>query len=154
VDVTVRRVPPEETYDLRHRILRLHEAPEDLRLAADEDPRAGFFAAQTDDGATIATAVVFPEAPPWDAAAADVWRLRGMATEEGWRSRGIGTAVLDAVVAHVGAGGGRLLGCNARLAACAFYERAGFAPVGEEWDEPLIGPHVAMQRTLAVTRKG
>jgi GNAT superfamily N-acetyltransferase len=154
VEVTVRRVAPEVTHDLRHRILRLHEAPEDLHLPADDDPRSGFFAAQTDQGRTVGTAVVFPEAPPWDDAAdpAVHWRLRGMATEEGWRSRGIGTAVLTAAVDHVVAGGGRLLWCNARLPAVAFYERAGFARVGEEWDEPHIGPHVAMQLRLGTVR--
>jgi GNAT superfamily N-acetyltransferase len=146
--VTVRRVAPEATYDLRHRVLRLHEAPEDLRLAADDDPRAGFFAAQTDDGTIVGTAAVFPESPPWDADATGAWRLRGMATEERWRSRGIGGDVLEAVVEHVQASGGRLLWCNARLAAVPFYERAGFVRVGEQWDEPFIGPHVAMQRTL------
>jgi GNAT superfamily N-acetyltransferase len=148
VQVTVRRVAPEVTYDLRHRILRLHEAPEDLRLEAEDDARAGFFAAQTDDGTTVATAVVFPASPPWDTRDGSAWRLRGMATEEHWRSRGIGAAVLDAVVDHVLAGGGRLVWCNARLAALSFYERAGFERVGEEWDEPFIGPHVAMQRVL------
>jgi len=146
--VTVRRVAPEATYDLRHRILRLHEAPEDLHDPADADPRSGFFAAQTDDGATVGTAVVFLEAPPWDPDAVGAWRLRGMATEEGWRSRGIGARVLDAVVDHAIGAGGRLLWCNARLPAVRFYERAGFVRVGEVWDEPFIGPHVAMQRQL------
>ena len=149
MNVNVRRVAPEVTFALRHRILRLHEAPEDIRLPADDDPRSGFFAAETDDGRVVATAAVFPDAPPWDPAAVDAWRLRGMATDEGWRSRGIGAAVLDAVVHHAVDGGGRLLWCNARLPAVAFYERAGFVRVGEEWDEPHIGPHVAMQRALA-----
>jgi GNAT superfamily N-acetyltransferase len=72
-----------------------------------------------------------------------------MATAERWRSRGIGARVLAAAVDHVLAGGGRLLWCNARLPAVPFYERAGFVRVGEEWDEPFIGPHVAMQRVLA-----
>jgi GNAT superfamily N-acetyltransferase len=135
VTVTVRRVAPEATFALRHDVLRLHEAPESLRLPADDDPRSGFFAAETADGHGGASAV-------------GAWRLRGMATAEAWRSRGIGAAVLDAVVRHVLAGDGRVLWCNARLPAVAFYERAGFVRVGEEWDEPFIGPHVAMQRLL------
>ena len=94
--VTVRRVAPEATFALRHRILRLHEAPEDIHLPADDDPRSGFFAAETDDGRVVATAVVFPEVPPWDPSALGAWRLRGMATEEGWRSRGIGAAAASA----------------------------------------------------------
>jgi GNAT superfamily N-acetyltransferase len=149
VNVSVRRVAPEATFALRHEVLRLHEAPESLRLPADDDPRSGFFAAETDEGQVVATAVVFPDAAPWDTSAVGAWRLRGMATAEGWRSRGIGARVLDAVVDHVLAGGGRMLWCNARLPAVPFYERAGFARVGEEWDEPFIGPHVAMQRLLA-----
>jgi ribosomal protein S18 acetylase RimI-like enzyme len=71
-----------------------------------------------------------------------------MATEEAWRSRGIGSAVLAAVLDHVAERGGRVLWCNARLGAVAFYERAGFRRVGEEWDEPYIGPHVGMQLAL------
>jgi predicted GNAT family N-acyltransferase len=38
--------------------------------------------------------------------------------------------------------------CSGATPAVAFYERAGFVRVGEEWDEPFIGPHAAMQRLL------
>jgi GNAT superfamily N-acetyltransferase len=46
-----------------------------------------------------------------------------MATSEGLRGQGIGTKVLDAVIAHVASHGGGLLWCNARLPAKTFYER-------------------------------
>jgi GNAT superfamily N-acetyltransferase len=149
VQVTVRRVAPEVTFPLRHRVLRLHESIEDLRLPADDDPSSAHFAAVAEDGAVVGTAVVFPEPPPWKPSADAAFRLRGMATDEGWRSRGVGAALLAAVVDHGAGLGGRLLWCNARLPAVPFYERAGFERVGEEWDEPHIGPHVAMQRTIA-----
>jgi len=45
--------------------------------------------------------------------------------------------------------GGGLLWCNARVPAVAFYERAGFEVRGEPWDEPHIGPHVAMLRRVS-----
>jgi len=139
-------VAPEQTFALRHRVLRQHESLEDLRLSGDDDPRSGHIAAIDDDsGEVVGTAVVFPEPPPWDTGASGAWRLRGMATAEEWRSKGVGGAVLAAVVDHVNLAGGRLLWCNARLPAVRFYERAGFERVGEEWDEPHIGPHVAMQ---------
>jgi hypothetical protein len=38
--------------------------------------------------------------------------------------------------------------CNARTPARGFYERAGFAVEGEEFELPEIGPHVLM--TLAL----
>ena len=40
--------------------------------------------------------------------------------------------------------GGGLLWCNARLAAVGFYERAGMVTTGDVWEEPVIGPHIAM----------
>jgi predicted GNAT family N-acyltransferase len=41
--------------------------------------------------------------------------------------------------------GGGLLWCNARVPAVAFYERAGFNTRGEVWNDPQIGPHIAME---------
>ena len=97
----------------------------------------------------MGTATVRREAPPWAADAPDAWRLRGMATAEGWRGRGIGGRVLAAVVDHVASRGGGLLWCNARVPAAPFYERAGLATRGEPWTDPDIGPHVAMCRSVA-----
>jgi hypothetical protein len=42
----------------------------------------------------------------------------------------------------------RLLWCNARTPARRCYERAGLQTRGEPWDDPEIGPHVAMWREL------
>lgn len=149
VHFTVRQVEPERTFALRHRVLRGHEPIEKLRLPSDDDPASGTFAAFDDaTGDVIGTAAVFREPPPWDPHVDSAWRLRGMATAERWRSKGVGSAVLAAVVEHVVSAGGRLLWCNARVPAVNFYERAGFERVGEEWDEPYIGPHVTMARKL------
>ncbi len=68
-----------------------------------------------------------------------------MATDETMRGKGVGAAVLTAAIGHVaGAGGGRLW-CNARVPAVGFYRHFGLCPVGEEWEEPDIGPHIAME---------
>src|ERR1700730_5281404 len=131
----------------RQRVLRPHETLAQLSLPGDDDPETGHFAA-LDDGEGIGTASVRREVAPW---APDVWpvcRLRGMATAEDRRSRGIGAAVLAAVVEHVRAHGGGLLWCNARTPAVLFYERAGFATRGDSWVDPVIGPHIAMELTV------
>ena len=148
MDVRVERVAAEVTFPLRQRVLRPHETLAQLALAGDDHPDAGHFAARTPTGEVVATATVRREAPPWAPADAGAWRLRGMATAEQWRNRGIGQKVLDAVVDHVAAHGGGPLWCNARLPAVPFYERAGFERRGEPWDEPHIGPHVAMRRQV------
>jgi len=72
----------------------------------------------------------------------------GMATDPERRGRGIGTRVLAAALDHVRAAGGTVIWCNARTPARTLYERAGFAAHGDEWVDPVIGPHVAMWRRL------
>ncbi len=147
MDVRVERTGPEVGLPLRHRVLRPHQTLAELRAPDDDAPDTGHYAAFA-DGAVVSTASVRREAPPWAPGTERAWRLRGMATDDAWRRQGVGRRVLDAVVEHVRARGGGLLWCNARVPAVPFYARAGFAVHGEEWDEPHIGPHVAMARQV------
>jgi GNAT superfamily N-acetyltransferase len=142
--VTVERVAPEDSYPLRNRVLRPGKPRSAVQLAIDHDPATATFAARAPDGEVVGTAIVYPEPCPWLPRRAAAWRLRGMATAEGRRGRGIGVLVLRAALDHVAAAGGELVWCNARVPARAFYERAGFKPHGESWDEADIGPHIAM----------
>jgi GNAT superfamily N-acetyltransferase len=146
VDVRIDRVSAIVTWPLRQRVLRPHQTPEQMALPDDEDPDTGHYAALDAADCIVGTASVRRESPPWDVAAGSAWRLRGMATDDSVRNRGIGSEVLAAAVAHVAGRGGGLLWCNARIGAVAFYERAGFETRGEPFDEPDIGPHVAMWR--------
>jgi hypothetical protein len=91
---------------------------------------------------------VMPEAVPWLDGDAGGWRLRGMATAPEVRGWGIGADLVDAVVGHVGGRGGTVLWCTARLPAVLFYERQGFQVIGATWEEPVIGTHIHMYRSL------
>jgi GNAT superfamily N-acetyltransferase len=146
--VVVARVPPADTYPLRQRVLRPGRPLAAARLGIDDDPRTATFAARADTGEVVGTTMVYPEACPWLPDRPHAWRLRGMATEPGLRSRGVGRRVLQAALDHITEAGGELVWCNARVPAQRFYERAGFSTHGEPWDEPEIGPHVAMWRDL------
>jgi GNAT superfamily N-acetyltransferase len=147
VAVTVERVEAELTFPLRRRILRPHETLEQLVLRGDDDPQTAHYAAIV-GGEVVGTASVRREAPPWAAQAPGLWRLRGMATAEEWRNRGVGATVLAAVVEHVRSHGGGLLWCTARTPASGFYLRAGFTTRGEEWVDPVLGPHIAMEQMV------
>ncbi|MFZ0172160.1 MAG: GNAT family N-acetyltransferase, partial [Acidimicrobiales bacterium] len=113
-----------------------------------------------DSGELVATANVRREDPPAglredvapDSTAAP-WRLRGMATREDLRGRGIGALVLEACVRHVGAQGGGFLWCNARVPARRFYARGGFAEWGEEF-ESFDVTHVVMWRLVEAEGSG
>lgn len=155
--VVVEEVPAEATYALRHAVLRPHLPLDGVALAGDDDPETHTFAALDQvSREVVSTASVRPAHCPeqliavLDASsrALPQWRLRGMATKDHLRGLGLGREVLDAVLDHVGAKGGGLLWCNARIGAVAFYERAGLVSVGEPWVEPEIGPHIVMWRLV------
>jgi GNAT superfamily N-acetyltransferase len=179
VDVLVERVSAPETFDLRWRVLRPHQRREEMRLQGDEDPETAFFVARdATSGNVLATGSVHNEAPPWEPKArhgcdhagpqgrlevpeearfaagdkgAHAWRLRAMATADGFRGQGLGQRVLNALIDHVSAAGGGLLWCGARIRALPFYERAGFLILGDFYEEPVVGTHVLMWRVVAAS---
>jgi len=142
--LAVRRCRLDEVLGLRQSVLRPHQRVEEVVFEGDEGPKAAHFCAEDGHHAIVSVASVLSEAPPWQPGAGPAWRLRAMATLPQWRGQGVGSAVLAAAMAYVRAAGGGLFWCNARLAAVGFYQRAGMATIGEPWELPLVGPHIAM----------
>jgi GNAT superfamily N-acetyltransferase len=150
VAIDVQSVASALTVPLRQRVLRPHQTFEELAAEDVPNVEAAYFAA-FDGGEVVGVASVDREAPPWSPPDATAWRLRQMATDESRRNQGIGTAVLDAVIRHVGERGGGVLWCTARIPAVPFYRRASFEASGEPWVDPVLGPHIAMQRVVPST---
>jgi GNAT superfamily N-acetyltransferase len=127
-----------------------------LTLPQDDGPGTVHLAAEA-GGGVVGVGTVFPEGPPEDLRGAipeaayvpgAAWQLRGMATDTAVRGSGYGAAVLDACVGAAVAGGGSFVWCVARLGAVWFYERDGWATVGDPHEIAEIGPHVVMWRAL------
>ncbi|MGO9198177.1 MAG: GNAT family N-acetyltransferase [Acidimicrobiales bacterium] len=144
---------PERTFLLRQQVLRPHQRVDEMALLGSEHPDSVVIGAVVSaSGEVVGTAAVAPEEP--GAAMDDVlppgrrWRLRSMATRPDLRGSGIGAVVLAAAMQHVTEHGGGVVWCSARTPALSFYERAGFVTFGEEWVDPLIGPHVMMWRSV------
>ncbi|MGH8325612.1 MAG: GNAT family N-acetyltransferase [Steroidobacteraceae bacterium] len=74
--------------------------------------------------------------------------MRGMAASPEVRNMGIGSELLRGLIAHIGAEGGGILWCNARVSARGLYERGGMRTWGEPWEDPQIGPHIVMWRDI------
>src|SRR5262245_18843953 len=70
-----------------------------------------------------------------------------MAVLREWRGRGVGGAILAALVDRAAVRGMRRIVLNAQTHAVPFYARHGFAPFGDEFVEAEI-PHIAMAREL------
>lgn len=109
-------------------------------------PATAHFAALAGER-VLSVGSVMADAHPRDPEAND-WRVRGMATVPEQRGQGLGARVLAALEAHAREEGGGRVWCNARIGARSFYERAGWAVEGEEYEIPGIGPHLLMARPL------
>ena len=71
-----------------------------------------------------------------------------MAILKEWRRRGIGAAILKALIDAAERRGDREIALSAQLHAVEFYRTHGFAPVGDIYEEAGI-PHQAMVKALA-----
>ncbi len=141
----------EEVFPVRRSVLRPMLPPAESRYAGDDHPAVAYVAGRI-DGRIVSVATVFPEPCPWRADAADAarhWRLRGMATLDGHKGRGVGAAVLQEAIARAVEGGAALMWFEAREDAVPFYLRHGFRPEGEPWTLPVTGPQRHMWRSLA-----
>lgn len=134
------------TFPLRMEVLGRGSGAHDLVRPDDDDPTSGHFVVRL-DGEVVGTGTVRRRPAPLPSTDPG-WQIRGMAVREDLRGRGIGAAILDAVVAHVASQGTGLLWCHARSGAVPLYVRAGFEPHGPEVEDPVAGRQVLMSRLV------
>ena len=72
------------------------------------------------------------------------YQLRGMATVEKFRGRGIGNQVLNFGIVYLRGQKVNYLWCNARKKALPFYLNMGFEIISDEFELPRIGPHYVL----------
>ncbi|MDZ4804632.1 MAG: GNAT family N-acetyltransferase [Candidatus Eisenbacteria bacterium] len=160
----IRPIVAAETRYLRQAVLRPQQAAVELVYPGDDDPRTRHLGAFVGDRLVgISSIYVEPmpalsgdrPSPGVDPGTGDTdWRLRGMATLPEVRGTGLGGALLDACLDHVGTKGGTRLWCNARTTAAGFYLRHRFEIHGEEFELPGIGPHYRMSRAIPQSTEG
>ncbi|HEY9898466.1 MAG TPA: GNAT family N-acetyltransferase [Pantanalinema sp.] len=139
VETTAETITP-----LRFAVLRPHRPIEESRYPTDQAPGTIHLAAY--DGETLVgcTSAHLEPAPGREGQA---YRLRGMAVQEGYRGKGIGAQLLEAMEARIKATGTPLVWCNGRTQAGAFYRRHGWQPEGAEFD--IVGvPHYVFSKVL------
>ena len=102
----------------------------------EHDAASVHWLAASDDGTPIGCARLLPDG-----------HIGRMAVLPAWRGRGVGRALLAAVVRTAKRRGHATLGLSAQTHAAAFYAQAGFVAVGDEYEEAGIA-HVAMRKNL------
>lgn len=106
----------------------------------DQDALCVHALAQDDCGQVIGTGRLLPTA-------AGIARIGRMAVARSWRGRGVGAALLDALIGAARARGDHSVELHAQLHAAPFYDRQGFERVGEVYEEAGI-PHITMRCPL------
>lgn len=100
------------------------------------DPRCVHALAEDAEGRPIGTARLLPDG-----------HIGRMAVLQSWRRKGVGGALLCAMLSEARRRGLRVVHLHAQVHAAPFYERYGFAREGETFLEAGI-PHVRMVRNL------
>lgn len=96
--------------------------------------------AEDSQGQVIGTGRLLP-------AEAGVARIGRMAVASAWRGKGVGTAVLAALMGAAKVRGDGVVELHAQLHAAPFYDRQSFERKGDVFEEAGIA-HVTMRRTL------
>jgi predicted GNAT family N-acyltransferase len=137
---SIREVTWDEDRDrlraLRHEVfVREQGVPEALEWDG-LDPQCRHVVAETPAGEAIGTGRLLPDG-----------HIGRMAVSPAWRRTGVGSAMLDRLVAMARERGDRLVVLHAQSYVTAFYRRAGFEAVGAQFMEAGIA-HVQMRKAL------
>ncbi len=137
---TVRPITLAETQAVRLDVLRRGTPAREANYDGDDDPSTVHIGAET-DGCVVATSTWL--VVPWQLdTSVPAVQLRGMAVLDDLQNSGVGRALIEAGVSHARTIGARYVWAKARDSAIYFYERCGFAVVGEQFMEPASGmPH-------------
>jgi predicted GNAT family N-acyltransferase len=135
---------------LRTRILRPHfEAGQICAFPRDDAPDTAHFGIVDDAAHVYAVATFIPNACP-ELPGHEAIQLRGMCVDRTLQGQGLGERLLDGSLTRLAVqhSSAEILWCNARTSAAGFYEKMGFAQIGEVFDVEHIGPHVVMWRKM------
>ncbi|WP_248342283.1 GNAT family N-acetyltransferase [Anaeromyxobacter paludicola] len=130
----------EATRAVRRRVF-IDEQRVPAELEYDEhDEAADHVVAFDDGGACVGTGRLVVQAP-------GVGRVGRMAVDARCRGQGVGAKLLEALEAIARARGLREIVLHAQAHAAPFYDKAGYLPEGERYEEAGI-PHVTMRKRL------
>lgn len=118
--IDIRPITPEQTYSLRHRVLWPDKPLDYVKVENDAD---GYHYGAFLDEALVAVISLFVDG--------ETARFRKFAADPVYQRKGIGTRLLNHVIAEARQLGATSLWCDARLDAADFYHRFGMQAVSE-----------------------
>lgn len=143
----IQEIKPEDTYPLRHQILRPNQSIQECSYPLDHEPDS-YHVGYYQNGQIIGIGSVHRESLPQQNDP-NTWRIRGMAVLDIVRGQGIGGHILTELIQYAASQSTPgTIWCNGRLPASNFYRRHGFQTDGQVFELPKIGPHLLFTRSL------
>ncbi len=137
----VRFIAPQETLELRSKVLRNNLPVTDCVFPTDEVDGA-FHLGCFVEGQLVSIASFFPN--QYKGKSTPGYQLRGMATSTEQVGKGYGAKLIDFALSQLNATNATYLWCNARTSAIEFYKKKGFELVSSEFEIEGVGPHYEM----------
>ena len=144
--MNIRHITPEETFDVRHPVLRAGKPRESCTMHGDHEDTTIHLGAWS-DGTLVGVLSIFEKRHPLFDDARQ-FQLRGMAVLDQFRRRGFGKALIREAELHCGNAGASRIWFNARAGAVRFYLAEGYSREGNAFDIDGIGPHYIMSKRL------
>lgn len=139
---TVDTISAAQTRPVRQKVLRPHQRAEELVYPGDDDVQTLHLGAVSGAGEVVAILSMYRNNAAYPVNAR--WQIRGMASLPEARGTGLGRRLVEEARDRAWAIERAPIWCNARESAFGFYEKLGFARVGEIFEIKPIGPHAVM----------
>ncbi|MBK0378224.1 GNAT family N-acetyltransferase [Mucilaginibacter segetis] len=138
----IKFISTEDTLSIRNEVLREGRLTlDECRFPTDDVPGSFHLGYYVDDElACIAS--FFPK--QYEGYEGEGYQLRGMATIERYRAKGIGNKLVNFAITYLREKKVNYLWCNARKKAMPFYMSLGFEVISPEFELNGVGPHHAM----------
>lgn len=144
--IVVKEISVDETYPLRHKVLRPHQPFETCKY--DTDKQEGSFHVGVFSGSKLICVVSFCLEKHPDLPGTMHYRLQAMATLSNYRKQGAGRFAVEFGEKKIRNKSARYLWCKGRTEVQTYYEKLGFSPLGEVFDYPGLGPHITMVKEI------
>lgn len=142
----IKEIAPEDTYNIRQKVLRPTQSIEDCKYESDVFKRSFHLGAFEDDKLISVASFLQENNPAFEEV--NQYRLNGMATLEAYRGKEAGSKLLLEGERILKRRHARLLWCNAKFPVSNYYIRFGLREYGEVFVIDSIGPHKLMYKKM------
>jgi GNAT superfamily N-acetyltransferase len=135
----IRFISVEDVLAIRNEVLREGRLTLDECRFPGDELEGSFHLGYFDHDILVCAASFHPK--NYDGYDGKAYQLRGMATLENYRGKGIGNQLVNFAIVYLRGQKANYVWCNARKKAIRFYQNLGFEIISNEFDVPGAGPH-------------